>query len=59
MATVRKFEDLICWQKSRKLANLIFDLTDRPQFKDLDLKRQIRRAAIYPMANIAEGFENL
>ncbi len=57
MATIKKFEDLICWQKARKLANFIFDITDKPVFKDFDLKRQIRRAAISPMSNIAEGFD--
>ncbi len=57
MATIRKFEDLICWQRARDLANFIFDITDKPVFKDFDLKRQIRRASISPMSNIAEGFD--
>lgn len=57
MASIQKFEDLICWQRARQLANFIFDITDKPQFKDFDLKRQIRRAAISPMSNIAEGFD--
>lgn len=57
MATISKFEDLICWQKARELANFIFDITDNPKFKDFDLRRQIRRAAISPMSNIAEGFD--
>ncbi len=57
MASIKKFEDLICWQHARKLANFIFDITDAKEFKDIDLKRQIRRAAISPMSNIAEGFD--
>src|SRR3989344_5708441 len=57
MATIQKFEDLICWKKARELANCIFDITDDPQFKDIDLKRQIRRAAVSPLSNIAEGFD--
>ncbi len=57
MATIQKFEDLICWQRARELANFIFDITDQAQFKDFDLKRQIRRAAISPLSNIAEGFD--
>lgn len=57
MASIRRFEDLICWQKARELANFIFDITDSPQFRDPDLKRQIRRAGISPMSNIAEGFD--
>ena len=57
MATVQKFEDLLFWQKCRALANFIYDITDRPMFKDFDLKRQIRRAAVSTMSNIAEGFD--
>lgn len=57
MATVQKFEDLVCWQKSRELANFVFDITDDPKFKDFDLKRQIRRAAVSSLSNIAEGFD--
>lgn len=57
MATIEKFEDLVCWKKARELANFIFDITDEKEFKDIDLKRQIRRAAISPLSNIAEGFD--
>ena len=57
MATIQKFEDLICWQKARELANFIFDVTDQQAFRDPGLKNQIRRAAISPMSNIAEGFD--
>ena len=57
MASVKKFEDLICWKKARELVNFIFNITDKPSFRDFDLKRQIRRAAISPMSNIAEGFD--
>lgn len=57
MSSIQKFEDLICWQRAKDLANFIFDITDQPEFKDIDLKRQIRRAAVSPMSNIAEGFD--
>jgi len=57
MASIQKFEDLICRQKARALANFIFDITDKPGFRDAGLKNQIRRAAISPMSNIAEGFD--
>lgn len=57
MASIQKFEDLICWKKARELANFIYDITDKPEFKDFDLKRQIRRAVISPLSNIAEGFD--
>lgn len=55
MASVKKFEDLICWQKSRELANFIYNATR--DWKDYDLRSQIRRAATSPMSNIAEGFD--
>lgn len=57
MATVQKFEDLICWQKAREFANFIFDVTDKPIFKDHELRWHIRKTAISPMSNIAEGFD--
>lgn len=57
MATIQKFEDLICWQRSKDLANFIFDITEKPEFKSWELKVQIRRASISPLSNIAEGFD--
>lgn len=57
MATVKKFEDLISWQKARELTRYIYALTRKPAFReDADLKSQIRRAASSSMANQAEGF---
>jgi four helix bundle protein len=57
MATIQSFENLVCWQKCRELANFVFDVTEKPQWKDFDLKRQIRRAVVSPLSNIAEGFD--
>jgi four helix bundle protein len=58
MATIRRFEDLECWQKARKLANTIYDLTEQPPFaRDFKLRDQIRDAAGSVMHNIAEGFD--
>src|ERR1043166_2473591 len=55
---VQRFEDLICWQKARVLTNLIYGLTRSSMFaKDFELVRQIRRAALSSMSNIAEGFD--
>ena len=58
MGTIRRFEDLECWQKARKLANAIYDLTEEPRFaRDFKLRDQIQGAAGSVMHNIAEGFD--
>jgi four helix bundle protein len=55
---VEKFEDLIAWQKARKLTGRIYKTTNHANFaRDYSLKDQIRRAAVSTMSNIAEGFE--
>ena len=57
MATVKRFEDLECWQEARKLVKLVYEVTNKNSFKkDFDLVRQIRRSVVSSMANIAEGF---
>jgi four helix bundle protein len=59
MAKVRRFEDLICWQKARSQANIIFSLTRHPEFsKDFRLRDQILDAAGSVMHNIAEGCDS-
>jgi len=56
--SVRRFEDLVVWQKARVLTNEIYKITKKPEFsKDLGLKDQIQRASVSIMSNIAEGFE--
>ncbi len=58
MARIERFEDLQSWQKSRQLANSIYDLTEAPRFaKDFHLRGQIQDAAGSVMHNIAEGFD--
>ena len=55
---IDKFEDLIAWQKARKLTQRIYQATSQGKFAgDYGLKDQIRRAAISSMSNLAEGFE--
>src|SRR3989344_2070539 len=58
MATIQKFEDLICWRKAKELTKFIYDISKYRNF-DIDycLKDQIRRAAVSVMSNVAEGFD--
>jgi len=52
------FEDLPIWQKARKLAKFIFEITSKEPFcKDFKLRDQIKDASGSVMDNIAEGFE--
>lgn len=58
MSSVRRFEDLACWQQARELTNFIYNLTMKPEFKrDYGLSSQIQRASVSVMSNISEGFE--
>ena len=55
---IDKFEDLIAWQKARKLTQGIYQTSRRGAFaKDFGLAGQIQRASVSIMSNIAEGFE--
>lgn len=57
MPTLKRFEDLRCWQFSRELVNMVYEATNRAPFRnDFGLRDQIRRAAVSVMSNIAEGF---
>lgn len=55
MATIQRFEDLICWQKSRELTKGIYQAF--LDCRDFGFKDQIQRATVSVMSNIAEGFE--
>jgi len=55
---VRRFEDLIVWQRARELTRGIYRASaNGPLSRDFGLKDQLRRAGVSVMANIAEGFE--
>lgn len=58
MATAQQFEDLGVWQDARVLSKLIYSVTKQREFyRDIDLRRQIRSAAVSTISNISEGFE--
>jgi four helix bundle protein len=55
---VERFEDFIVWQKVRDLTRVMYHVARQGVFaRDLGLVRQIQRAAVSVMSNIAEGFE--
>jgi len=54
---IKRFEDLIVWQKSMSLAEEIYRAAKQVEFaKDWGLKDQICRAAVSIPSNIAEGY---
>ena len=57
MSKINRFEDLRCWQASRKLVSMIYGMAENGKLmRDYDTKSQIKRAALSCMSNIAEGF---
>ncbi|HEY6138464.1 MAG TPA: four helix bundle protein [Thermoanaerobaculia bacterium] len=55
---IERFEDIVAWQKARKLVTAIYKLTRTEPFRqDYALRNQLRSSAISIPANIAEGFE--
>jgi four helix bundle protein len=58
LSKVERFENLIAWQKARDLTRAIYQITQEGALaRDFGLARQIQRAAVSIMSNIAEGFE--
>lgn len=58
MGKVERFEDLIAWQKTRRLTRDVYRVTKQGEFaKDYGLARQLQRASVSIMSNVAEGFE--
>lgn len=57
-APIKKFEDLLVWQKGISLAKEIYQICSSGKIsRDFGLKDQIQRAAVSIPTNIAEGFE--
>jgi len=59
--TIKRFEDLECWQEARKLVNMIYSaINESPEFqKDFRLVGQYTAAGVSVMNNIAEGWASL
>lgn len=56
MATFKRFEDILAWQKARTLVGQIYGICEESRFsKDYELRKQVCRSATSIMANIAEG----
>ena len=52
---IKKFEDIVAWQKSKDLTLSSYRVYKNN--KDYGFRDQIQRAAVSIMNNIAEGFE--
>lgn len=52
---IKRFEDIISWQKSKELSVMIYSLF--MESRDFGFRDQIQRASVSIMNNIAEGFE--
>lgn len=52
---VKKFEELVAWQKAQELA--VFTYKQFKSLKDYSFRDQISRAVVAISSNIAEGFD--
>ncbi|WBL25516.1 four helix bundle protein [Zunongwangia sp. HGR-M22] len=58
MATIKQFEDLEIWQKSREICQIVYNLKKNTNLKnDYKLYSQLNGSSGSIMDNIAEGFE--
>lgn len=57
MGKINRFEDLKCWQASRRLVGGIYKASESGKLsRDFETRGQLKRAALSSMNNIAEGF---
>ncbi len=57
MAGIKRFEEILAWQKARELVRETYRVCGIAPFsKDFGLKDQICPAAVSSMTNVAEGF---
>lgn len=57
MGEFKSYQDLLVWQKSMQLVELVYKLSrDFPSDEKYGLKSQIQRASVSIPANIAEGW---
>jgi four helix bundle protein len=58
MASVKNFEEMDVWKKSRLMVKMIYLITNQPGFsRDWQLANHLRKTAISIVSNISEGFE--
>ena len=56
--TIRRFEDIVAWQRARILVSDIYRVSSsRPFWRDFAFRNQVRKSAVSIPSNIAEGFE--
>jgi four helix bundle protein len=58
MVSVKRFEEMEVWKKSRLMVKMIYFITNEPGFsRDWPLASHLRKTAISIISNISEGFE--
>jgi four helix bundle protein len=57
MSKIEKFEELKCWQESRRMVKDIVEICERNGLvRNYEIKNQVIGCAVSVMNNIAEGF---